>query len=89
MIGPDLNKWDSRWSNGIFLGIRPVSEEFFVGTKDGGVIKCRSIRRKIPDQRWNPELLNFKGVPWNMNSEPFHELPSEEQLKPLPAEDKI
>ena len=34
-IGPGLNKWDSRWGIGVFLGVRTVSGELFVGTSDG------------------------------------------------------
>ena len=87
LIGPDLNKWDDRWGSGIFLGIRPISNEVYVGTKDG-ILKCRTIRRKAPDARWNIELLNsIKGLPWDFK--PQGELPSEQQLQPLPDEDKV
>ena len=52
-IGPDLNKWDARWSEGIFLGIRTASNEIFVGTPTG-VVKCRTIRRRgSHTESWN------------------------------------
>jgi len=31
------NKWDCRWSHGIFLGIRETSGEYLLGTKEGGL----------------------------------------------------
>jgi hypothetical protein len=46
-------KYDSRWSTGIWLGIREESGEVIIGT-DEGVIKCRTIRRKSSDaERYN------------------------------------
>ena len=86
-IGPDLNKWDDRWGHGIFLGIRPISNEVYVGTAEG-VVKCRTIRRRVPDSRWNPELLKcVQGVPWEMS--PSSDLPSEQQLQPLPSSEQM
>ena len=58
-------KYDTRWSTGIWLGIREESGEVIIGT-DEGCIKCRTIRRKSSDaERYNVELfMNMKGVPW-------------------------
>ena len=62
-VGKD--KYDSRWENGIWLGIREESGENIIGTKDG-VLKARTIRRKATqDERWKDELFDaFRGVPW-------------------------
>ena len=54
----------SRWGSGVWLGIREESNEVFVGT-DEGVVKCRSIRRKAGQDRWDKDLFNsIKGTPW-------------------------
>ena len=55
----------SRWSEGIWLGIREESGEARIGTEDG-VIKVRSVRRKASGkERWKKELLDtMKGTPW-------------------------
>ena len=45
IIGPELRKWDDQWASGIFLGIKPTSNEAYVGTSSG-VLRCRSVRRK-------------------------------------------
>ena len=89
IIGPELNKWDERWAEGIFLGVRAISSELWVGTPQG-VLKVRTIRRRVPDSRWNPHLLNnFVGVPWDRGARPVEEPSSEEQLKPLPSAEQI
>jgi hypothetical protein len=58
-------KRESRWGNGIFLGIREESGEYIVGTEEG-TIKCGTCRRKgLPEDRWNLALFKeFKGLPW-------------------------
>ena len=50
-IGRD--KFDSRWANGIWLGIREESGEHIIGTIDG-VVKARTIKRmELSTERWN------------------------------------
>ena len=89
LIGPELNKWDERWGEGVFLGVRPISNEVFIGTSEG-VIKCRAIRRRVVADRWNPELLNsVRGVPWDLNMQPIGEPSAEEHLKPLHIAEQI
>ena len=49
-VGRD--KFDSRWEDGIWLGIREESGEHIIGTKDG-VLKARTIRRRATkEERW-------------------------------------
>ena len=59
------DKFDSRWEDGIWLGIREESGENMIGTKDG-VLKARTIKRKAAlEERWKNELVDqFRGVPW-------------------------
>ena len=58
------DKMNTRWGSGVWLGIREESNEVFVGT-DEGVVKCRSIRRKAGQDRWDKDLFNsIKGTPW-------------------------
>ena len=46
------NKGESRWGEGIWLGIREESGEYIIGTQKG-VIKVRTIRRRGSHQeRW-------------------------------------
>ena len=85
-IGPGLNKWDSRWGVGIFLGIRTVSGEQYVGTSDG-TFKVRTVKRFPPDKRFNIDLMNsIKGTPWDLAGFQVPELPVELQLQPIPAD---
>ena len=87
--GPELNKWDNGWGNGIFLGVRAISSEIYVGTPDG-IVKCRAIRRKVPADRWDRSFLEgFRGLPWDAHPQAAAEPSAEEQLKPLPASDQV
>ena len=55
---------EPKWKEGVYLGIRLESSEMLVGTEEG-VFKCRSLRRKTEDARWNAQAVeNMKGVPW-------------------------
>ena len=59
------NKFDPRWYEGVWLGIRDETGEAIIGTPDG-VVKCRDFRRKpVEEDRWNEEAFDkFKGTPW-------------------------
>ena len=82
MIGPRLNQAETRAEGGIFLGVRPLSNEIYVGTP-GGIIKARTIHRVSIDNRWNLLLFeSIRGVPWNHKAESPSELPAEQQLRP-------
>ena len=60
-----MNKFDSRWDTGVWLGIRDESGESVIGTS-AGVIKTRSFRRKaIMAERWDKNVItSVVGVPW-------------------------
>ena len=48
------------WEDGLYLGIRAVSGEVIVGTKDG-VWKTRTFQRKPKEYRWGPENAEMVG----------------------------
>ena len=62
-LGKD--KFNSRWSEGIYLGAINESSETIIGT-DQGVVKSRDFRRKsIYADRWNKDRFDsIKGTPW-------------------------
>ena len=51
----DLNKHDSEWAEGIFLGVASDSIQAIIGTP-AGVVKCNDYRVN-PDGRWNRKLI--------------------------------
>ncbi len=59
------DKFDVRWREGVWLGIRMESEESIIGTSEG-VVKARDFRRKPENGgRWSKEGFNsFVGLPW-------------------------
>ncbi len=62
-VGKD--KYNSRWEEGVFLGIREESGEIIVGTEKG-VIKARAFRRKGSEaERWSRDnVKSVGGIPW-------------------------
>ena len=59
-------KFDSKWENGVWLGVLDGSGEKVVGTPEG-CIKVRSIRRKPEQERWNHDFMTtLRGVPWEV-----------------------
>ena len=46
-LGQKLNKLESKWRDGVFLGFKESSNEYFIGTPTG-VFRAQSVRRK-PD----------------------------------------
>ena len=60
-----VNKLDSRWEPGRFLGIRDESGELYIGTKDG-ILKVRTFRSYVTlSDRWGAaSLFEINGLPW-------------------------
>ena len=57
-------KFEARWHNGIWLGVRPQTSEVLIGTPQG-VFKARSVKRMSESMRWNGEAVKaVKGTPW-------------------------
>ena len=50
-----LNKYDSEWTDGIFLVVSGLGVSVLVGTS-GGIIET-SDNRRSPDWRWNKDLV--------------------------------
>ena len=66
--GQRHQKMDAIMERGIWLGRAEESDEHLVSTT-AGVYRCRAIRRLLPDQRSDKELLvGLKGVPWDMSA---------------------
>ena len=59
------NKFDLRWYEGVWLGIRDETGEAIVGTREG-MVKCRDFCRKpIEEDRWDAKKFDeFRGSPW-------------------------
>ncbi len=59
------DKFDTRWREGVWLGVRVESGESSIGTNEG-VVKTRDFRRKAENGgRWS--VVDFDkvvGVPW-------------------------
>lgn len=59
------HKFEQRWQQGIFLGVKDQTTEKIVGNASG-VFTVQSIRRKSGEDRYNTELmLSITGVPWD------------------------
>jgi hypothetical protein len=62
-------KISSVWEDGIYLGIKGMSGEIIVGTKEG-VWKTRTISRKPKEIRWSQSNIEMVGgVPWRTNAD--------------------
>ena len=64
-------KIDMRWRVGIFLGTAERTNEAFVGTVSGNVVKSRAITRVVHASKWDPNtLLKIVGTPAAMCPNP-------------------
>ena len=60
-----------KWKDGVWLGIKPESNEIYIGTAEG-VRLARSVRRKPEGIRWvKDEILGIRGTPWEPVPEEF------------------
>ena len=67
--GRRAQKMDSAMEPGIWLGRSEESDEHLVGTPRG-VLRARTIRRMVPDNRWDAEaFLGFRGLPWDVTAD--------------------
>ena len=60
-------KSESRWSEGIFLGLKEETGELIIGAKEG-VERARTFRRYAEEKdRWmKTDIEEMKGVPWEL-----------------------
>ena len=53
-----------RWNIGVFLGYVNGSNEHYIGSSDGHVLKTRSIVRIVEGERWSKDaVLKIRGIP--------------------------
>ena len=65
----DMGKAEARWMPGVFLGIKLGSGEKVVATENG-IIKMRSIKRRLESERWNEhEQQWINRFPWKPYSD--------------------
>ena len=64
-----LEKLNTRWEYGVFVGVKATSGEVWAATKEG-LQTVRSVRRIPLEERWNETIKDFvKHVPWNKSGE--------------------
>ena len=64
--GDRMAKLRSRWSFGVFLGVRSKSGEMWVAAKIGEILKVRAVRRIPVESRWSGDCVEWvKHTPWN------------------------
>ena len=81
--GGHMNKLQTKWELGRFVGIRPKSNEALIMT-ERGIEKARSIRRLPPTDRWaTDDWENLRGVPWAWKPEK----PRLPGVSPIPVSD--
>ena len=54
-----MAKLRSRWSYGIFVGVRRKSGEMWIATKNGEVVKARAVKRIPSEDRWSEDCANW------------------------------
>ena len=60
-----MEKINARWEYGIFVGIKEVSNEVMVATKEG-ILHCRSVKRIPIRDRWTKDSVDWiRWAPWN------------------------
>ena len=61
-------KLDHRWKLGIFVGLSANSNESYVSSMKGNVIKARTIARVVEGNKWDAvAVMNTKGIPGALN----------------------
>ena len=62
------HKLESRWSRGVFVGVRIKTTELIVMDETGTYV-VQSVRRVPEEQRYDHRLLqNVRGTPWEPNA---------------------
>ena len=55
--GALVNKLESAWLEGIWLGRDSKTDEHLIGTPNG-MVRSRALKRSVERRRWDPSLLN-------------------------------
>ena len=57
-------KIDLRWRVGVFLGSAERSNEAYIGTRSGNVVKSRGLARIVDDSKWDKDsVMRIVGTP--------------------------
>ena len=60
---------EARWSSGVFLGIKPTSDEYMIAMEDGSIVQARSIMAKMKSESWNAQaVLGVVATPGNLRA---------------------
>ena len=65
LSGHHRGNMEDMFLDGIFLGMRLRSDEILIGTTRG-VIKTRTVRRRVEEEQWDPELA--KSIKGNLDN---------------------
>ena len=58
-------KMETKFVDGIFLGLVERTGEIIVGTIDGRAERCRDFKHRPLDERWSRDLVfGIKALPW-------------------------
>ena len=64
-MGNKMEKINSRWEYGIFVGVKRKSNQIMVATKEG-IVFSRSVRRIVEELRWGEDSVGWiKWAPWH------------------------
>ncbi len=63
-----LEKFEPRWDHGVFLGVKPSSNELIVADQQTKAVKfVRTVRRVPEKERWHVDNLDWvRAFPWNL-----------------------
>ena len=82
-----MEKLNPRWEYGVFVGVKAVSGEIWVATKEG-IRAVRSVRRIAMEERWKPENKDWvRHVLWNKEGndpEADGDIPEDPEEEPRP-----
>jgi hypothetical protein len=80
-----LNKYDSEWADGVYLGIAGLSTEAIIGTSSG-VVRTNEFRVS-PDGKWNRELVLSIPTSFQDYIDPENNAPKPSVILPVPTAD--
>ena len=81
--GGALNKYDSEWSDGVYLGIAGLSTQALIGTSSG-VVRATDFRL-APEGKWNRERVLCVPTSFQEYVDPETEAPKPSVILPCPA----
>ena len=64
LSGHHRGNMEDTFLDGIFLGMRLRSDEILIGTARG-VIKTRTLRRRVEEEQWDPEFAKSTSTKWD------------------------